>query len=122
MNKCDYIEEVKEDVINYILENYEEGDTINQVRLYDDCFLDDSVTGNASGSYYCNSYKAFEALGNNIEELVEEIESTFGEIPNEERYNWEFIDVSVRCAVLSEAIAEARTYLEESGHNYIWED
>lgn len=119
MNRNDYIEEIKNDVIQAIKDNYNEGDVINKNELYDDLFIDDSVTGNASGSYYCNSYKAFEALGNNIEELVEEIEFQFGEIPSDKRYDWEYIDVSVRCALLGEAIEEA---IEELENEYEWED
>ena len=116
MTRYEYLEEVKNDVIDYIKENYEEGDAIDLERLYDDLFICDSVTGNASGSYYCNSYKAFEALGVNIQEIAEEIELNFGPIPAEKAYNWEFLDVSFRCLLLSEAIEEAKKELYFNYH------
>lgn len=57
--KYNYLEAVKEDVREYInneiklldfssLEELEE-------KLNDDLWINDNVTGNASGSYYCNS-------------------------------------------------------------------
>lgn len=119
MTRQEYLKEVKTDLEDYVAHNYNKGDTISESNLYDDCFIDDSITGNASGSYYCNSARAFEALGNNIEELAEEVEQTFGEIPSNKRYNWEYLDVSVRCMLLGEAIAE---FKEEHEEDYNWED
>ena len=119
MTREEYLEEVKNDVINHIEENHEKGDSISKEKLYDDCWIDDSVTGNASGSYYCNSYAAWEKLGNNIAELAEEIESNFGEIPSDRKYDFEYIDVSVRCMLLSEAIEEA---VDELENDYDWRD
>lgn len=113
MTRKEYLEEVKEAVIGAIKENYQAGDLVKFDELYDKLWIDDSVTGNASGSYYCNSYKAREALGNDIEELVEDIEADFGPIPNDKRYDWEYIDVSVRCLVLGEAIREAFDDLQD---------
>lgn len=119
MTRQDYLEEVKADLEEYVAYNYNKGDTISESELYDEVFIEDSITGNASGSYYCNSAAAFEALGNNIEELAEEVEQTFGEIPSDKRYNWEWLDVSVRCMLLDEAIAELKEEYEE---DYNWED
>lgn len=119
MNRQEYLEEVKADLEDYIAHNYEHGDTISESKLYDDAFVSDSVTGNASGSYYCNSYKAQQALGWDIEDKVEEIELNFGEIPNDKRYDWEYLDVSVRCMLLGEAIAELKKEYETV---YTWED
>lgn len=116
----DYYEEVKqsiEDVINdeayYLnieavrpndLEEYEE-------VLNDELWNEDAVTGNASGSYYCNSYKAEEALINNLS-LASEALQEFG-------YNnidvldkgAEWLDVIIRCYVLPSCIAE---YIEDN--------
>jgi hypothetical protein len=115
-----YYEEVKqsiEDVINdeayYLnieavrpndLEEYEE-------VLNDELWNEDAVTGNASGSYYCNSYKAEEALINNLS-LASEALQEFG-------YNnidvldkgTEWLDVIIRCYVLPSCIAE---YIEDN--------
>ena len=66
METYDYLENVKEDVKEVLEENYSEqleelkNDEINAdwfaSKLHDDLFVDDCVTGNASGSYFCNSY------------------------------------------------------------------
>ena len=119
MGRYEYLEEVKTDLEDYIANHYEQGDTISKSELYDDAFNEDSITGNASGSYYCNSYKAWESLGWCIDELVEEMEFYFGEIPTDKRYNWEWLDVSVRCMLLGEAIAELKKEYEDV---YNWED
>ncbi len=113
MTRYEYIEEVKNNIIDYIKENYDEGDQINKYSLYDDLFISDSVTGNASGSYYCNSYKAREALGSDLVDIVEEIEANFGPIDHDKMYDWEYLDVSYRCVLLGEALEEAISELEE---------
>lgn len=62
MTKYNYMEAVKEDVKNYIDSeiNFEDFDSLEELeeKLNDELWTEDSVTGNASGSYYCNSYKA----------------------------------------------------------------
>jgi hypothetical protein len=116
----DYYEEVKqaiEDVINdeayYLnieavhpndLEEYEK-------VLNDELWNEDAVTGNASGSYYCNSYKAEEALAHNIGLAAEALKG-FG-------YNnidvldkgAERLDVLIRCHILQSCIRE---YIEDN--------
>ncbi len=113
MNRQEYIEEVKNSIIDNIndyldIVNDKRGD-ISQMEqeLHDAMWDDDSITGNGSGSYYCNRYDAKEAVIDNIEEIAEEIEAIFGEIPNDKRYDWEWLDVSMRCAILAEAISYA---------------
>ena len=118
MTRYEYLEEITNDIVDYIKENYKEGETVEKESLYDDLFISDSVTGNASGSYYCNSYKAFESLGSDIVDKVEEIENSFGEIPADRRYDWEYIDCSYRCCLLPEALDEA---IEELKDNYNFE-
>lgn len=53
-----YLEAVKEDVKEYIAENIdisEFGDIEKlKEKLHDDLWINDDVTGNASGSYTCN--------------------------------------------------------------------
>ncbi len=113
MKKYEYLEEVKDQVIELIKDNYEKGDLVNFDDVYEESWVSDSVTGNASGSYFCNSYKAREALGSDVAELVEEVEAEFGPIKREKLYDWEFIDVSVRCLVLHEAVTEAFDELQD---------
>lgn len=114
MTKYNYFESVKDDV-REIAEEYKsvsEFATLEdyQQYLYDELFVDDSVTGNASGSYYCNSYRAKEALEGNLEllrdaynEFGEEAETIANDFLNEE---WEKMDVTIRCYVLGCVIWE----------------
>jgi len=112
--RYNYLESIKEDIKNYIEENKDNEsynfDNIEELKelLYDDLWIEDSVTGNGTGSYYCNRYKAREALQGNEELLIEALE-TFGN--NAESYKRsltdpEFADVTIRCYLLDEAINE----------------
>ena len=78
-----YSEAIKDDIRNY-LDNDFDWDTVREnemdadelkEQLNDDLWIDDSVTGNASGSYTFNSYKAGEYVKENIDlcrEMVNE--------------------------------------------------
>ena len=55
MEKYNYKENVKNDIIGHIKENYKGLYEVNEDGLYDNLWIDDAVTGNASGSYYCNA-------------------------------------------------------------------
>lgn len=83
MEKYDYKEVVCEDIREYISGNYDPNKLhrrLNNDRddlyneLYDNMFDNDSVTGNASGSYYCNAWEAEESLCHNLELLREAID------------------------------------------------
>ena len=72
----DYEEAVRSDIKDYILENYDRSDLADfddeddfKDYLIDILVNEDGITGNASGSYYCNSYKAQEALNGNMDLL-----------------------------------------------------
>lgn len=116
----DYYEAVKEDVLKYIEEevdtdgiDFEELET----RLCDDLFTEDSVTGNASGSYTFSRAQAQEYVEDN-KDLVRKMCSEFG--CEEQVMNWSFtddyesIDVSLRCYVLGSAIGSALEELREA--------
>lgn len=64
-----YYENVTDDVGNYIIENKEYLEATNLEKLEEElnekCWDSDSVTGNASGSYTFNTYKAEENLNGN---------------------------------------------------------
>ena len=98
--KYNYYEAVKNDALEYIKENNLQDKS--QDELYDELFLADSVTGNASGSYYCNTYKAEEALTHNLD-LLKEALNEFGCNFNDalER-GAEYCDVTIRCYVLGQ--------------------
>lgn len=91
------------------LANYDDADDL-QSDLYDDMFVSDEVTGNASGSYTFNSYKARENVLADIE-TVKDALNEFGvsadeigdKFLNEE---WEYFDVTARCYVLGECLAQ----------------
>jgi hypothetical protein len=119
-NMYNYLEAMKNDIQEYIneninLEDYEDKDELEQY-LNDELWTEDSVTGNASGSYTFNSYKAKENLEGN-EDLVREMCREFGidaetiadKFLNEE---YEYFDVSVRCYLLGQAIAEVLEDIE----------
>lgn len=120
MERYNYYEAVADDVREYINNeiNLDEwcGDRDGlEEQLNDDLFVSDSVTGNASGSYYCNVWKAEEALCHNLDLLADALEE-FGD--NSEyllKNGAEAADVTIRCYVLGSAIAEVLDELEADG-------
>ena len=68
--RYNYLEAVTDDVREYIRDEVDlaewKGDRDGlEEKLNDDLWTADSVTGNASGSYYCNAWRAEEALSHN---------------------------------------------------------
>lgn len=120
MERYNYYEAVADDVREYINEeiNLDEwrGDRDGlEQQLNNYLFVSDSVTGNASGSYYCNAWKAEEALCHNLDLLGEALEE-FGD--NSEyllKNGAEAADVTIRCYVLGSAISEVLDELESDG-------
>lgn len=107
----EYQEEVKSDAMDAIKENLEYNDSWDE--MYDSLFIDDSVTGNASGSYYCNSYKAAEAVSGIIfdSEAVDEFKAAgYDGIPTEE--GAETCDVIARCICLGLVSGELEEYYD----------
>lgn len=113
-----YSEAIKDDIRNY-LDNDFDWDTVREnemdadelkEQLNDDLWINDSVTGNASGSYTFNSYKAGEYVKENIDlcrEMVNEFcidADTVAEKFLDEA--WEYFDVSIRCYLLNQCIDE----------------
>lgn len=97
--KYNYLENIKDDIKEY-LKTTEERDFNN---LYDTLFMEDSVTGNASGSYFMNAYKAEEALAHNLN-LLQDACECFGTTPD--LSNPEACDVTIRCYLLLDALRE----------------
>ena len=74
-------------------------------QLYDDCFIADSVTGNGSGSYTFSTWQAEENLCHNLDLLGEALRE-FGCGPEYMMEKGaEACDVTIRCYLLSQAIA-----------------
>jgi len=105
----DYLTAVKEDVKEYIEENITLSDFADrdelEEKLNEECWVADSVTGNASGSYFFNTYKAEEALSHNLDLLAEAVEE-FGGGVDVLKDGAEACDVTIRCYLLGQAIAE----------------
>ena len=112
MEKYNYKENVKNDIIDHIKENYKGLYEVNEDGLYDNLWIDDAVTGNASGSYYCNAWKAEEALAHNMDLLKEACEE-FCSVPD--LTNPEACDVTIRCYLLGECLHDALEELKKEG-------
>lgn len=116
--RYNYLEHVTSDAKEAILENmeywnFDDRDELEQVAN-DELWADDSVTGNASGSYYCNIWKAEEALCHNWGLLAEAI-LEFGCDTDILQQGAEACDVTIRCYLLGQAISAALDELEEEG-------
>lgn len=105
--KYNYLENIKADVLDYIKENYEKEDFANldYNELYDEMFIADSVTGNGSGSYTFNTWKAEENICHNLD-LAEEAYKEFGYEGIKFDDGAEAIDVTIRCYLLGQVLQE----------------
>lgn len=118
-----YRKAMQEDIREYIQDSY----TMEEIKeklidrdeweqeLNDELWVVDSVTGNASGSYTFNSWKAREYVLDNFDLLKEAATEfccmdTLGEkLVNEE---WEYCDVTIRCYLLGQIIYSVLENLE----------
>jgi len=109
-NMYNYLENIKEDVKQYIEDNgieiNEENREEIEEELNDDLFIENSVTGNASGSYTFSTYKAEQNLVGNFDLLKEACEEfgCSGVDFLEKGAKWG--DVTIRCYLLGQAISE----------------
>lgn len=120
MTKYNYMEAVKEDVKNYIDSeiNFEDFDSLEELeeKLNDEFWTEDSVTGNASGSYTFNRVTAENYVNSNkelVNEMVDEFDCKKQVCDWYLNDNFESIDVSIRCYLLGSAISEVLDELEE---------
>lgn len=112
MDWNEYMEAVKADAKEAIKENLDYCE--DWESTYEGLFIDDSVTGNGSGSYYCNSAKAKEAVEGIIfeDEAIEAFkEYGYDGIPTEK--GAESCDVIARCICLDYVIDELEEYFDE---------
>ena len=121
MMNYNYLEAMKEDVQEYInneinLKDFSDREELEE-KLNEDLWTCDSVTGNASGSYFCNSYKSMECVLDNMD-LLEDMCKEFG-VDNDTigkkflACEWEWMDVSIRCYLLGQVIGEVLDEVEE---------
>lgn len=120
-----YLENVTNDAKIAILENMDMWEWRNRDELEeaanDALWTDDAVTGNASGSYTFNREAAKEyitqsedglhTLRDAVSEYCCEHEAFTAFLEND----WEYLDVTIRCYLLSQAISAAIDELEEEG-------
>ena len=101
-----YHEAVKDDIREYIKENY--GTVTEEMRsdVFDEVLDDDSVTGNASGSYTMNRAIAKEYVIENIDLLNRAVdEYGFDKKDIGEQFlseQWEYLDVLIRLYLVGE--------------------
>lgn len=112
-----YTEAMTEDIRNAIPEYDLDGcATCDEVydKVYDDLFVDDSVTGNASGSYFCNTEKSREAIRGNEKLLVEALKEFDGDYERAITEP-EYADVTIRCYLLGQILGNVIKELVEDG-------
>lgn len=109
--KYDYHEAVYNDTkeavaewLDYHRQDVQDSDKLEDLKsdIYDALFIDDSVTGNGSGSYWFSSWKAEIALVGNSDlykEALDEFGGEFDESPENR-------DVTIRCFLLSMKLSE----------------
>lgn len=107
MEKYDYLSAVESDVREYIENNvnFHDYSDLDEMRedLNEKLFVEDSVTGNASGSYTFNAWKAEEYLCHNLD-LLAEANEEFGGSSDILSDGAEMCDVIIRCYLLGQAI------------------
>lgn len=114
--RYDYESAVREDVKQAIFDRYtvdelvamlrEDGRDRVEEKFNDKLWMDDAVTGNASGSYTCNTYAAEDNLCHNMDVLAEACEEFGGDVGEAIRRGAEYCDVTIRCYMLSGAISD----------------
>lgn len=121
MGRYDYFEVMKQDVREAIpytvsLEDFRTDREGLEEELNDKLWIDDSVTGNASGSYFFNAWKAEEAICHNWD-LLEEAADAFGyeNVGEVLKRGPEVADVIIRCYLLTQVIQEVLDEMEGSG-------
>jgi hypothetical protein len=115
-NVKEYIEynmDLKNDIITG---EFEDREAIEEY-LYDTLWDADEVTGNGSGSYTFNREEAKEKVLADIDTVREALEE-FGTDAKQiaEKFldeDWEYFDVTARCYILGQAIAEALDEIED---------
>ena len=116
-----YLEAMHEDIRDYIDENKDEildkmggmdgedpENYLDEIAEYlnDILWMYDGVTGNASGSYWFNAWKAEEALCHNLDELEEACNEFGCDMSEIIKQGAETADVTIRCYLLGRAISE----------------
>ena len=123
--KYNYFESVTADAKQAILENLDNWDFADRDELEekanDDLWADDSVTGNGSRSYTFNREAAKEYVTGSddgldmLRDAVREFDCEHEAFTAFLENDWEYLDVTIRCYLLGQAISAAIDELEEEG-------
>ena len=116
MEKYNYFDAICDDVREYIRENDiictpSTRDDV-ETNLNDTLFVSDSVTGNASGSYTFNTWKAEENLCHNLDLLSEALTEFGCNGADALERGAEYCDVTIRCYLLGSAISAVLDEIE----------
>lgn len=118
-----YRDNIMNDVIRHIAGNYSINDILDALddinnfaeRLSNDCWVDDAVTGNASGSYTFNQADAREYVLENMAILFDALDNFGAEdaeiVKHLKAEDYEYFDVTIRCYLLPEIIAYVMDFL-----------
>ena len=117
MEIYNYFKNVTADAKQVILENMNDWNFSDREELEeianDSLWVDDSVTGNGSGSYTFNTWQAEENLCHNMDQLEEACNEFGQDIGEAVKQGAEYCDVTIRCYLLGQAISAAIDELEE---------
>lgn len=120
MKSYNYLNAVTADVVDFIHDEINDADYENREALSeflnDELWVCDGVTGNASGSYTFNAYKAKEfvfadpdTVSEALREFCVDAETIAEKFLSQD---WEYFDVTARCYVLGQAIEAALDSVE----------
>ena len=112
-----YKEVVRSDVREWIDNNKDQIEGLDRHDayevVYDSCWVADEVTGNASGSYTFSRYEARQNFFNDddsddyISQMIEDGFMSADELGKKiSESNWEYIDLSIRCWLLCDAVTD----------------
>ena len=112
-----YKEVIRSDVREWIDNNKDQIEGLDRHDayevIYDSCWVDDSVTGNASGSYTFSRYEARQNFFNDddsddyISQMIEDGFMSADELGKKiAESNWEYVDLSIRCWLLCDAVSD----------------
>lgn len=121
MEKYNYYQAMRDDVMEYIKDNYTSEELkehlknkeLFEERLNDELWVCDSVTGNASGSYTFSTYQAEENLCHNLDLLKEALEEFGGDFSKALEEGAEYCDVTIRCYLLHTTIWECLDIIKD---------
>lgn len=105
------IDEVNNDMLQQDYTEDEYNESLYEA-LYDEMWIADSITGNASGSYTFNRWQAEGNLCHNMDLYIKACEE-FGQEPKLEEA--EYMDVTIRCYLLGQALGEVLEEMKEEG-------